>query len=369
VSNSVSVECKDGERPECFSLCDGRAKRESVGGANGRLKALAVLILLAIGGIAYYHYVYAPARLRVTGEVEYVLPENLPVVDTTAEVRRVIAMLHSGQAVRVTASVEEWAQLLLANGQKGWVHGKELLDAHTYGRDQELLKKEQGAPPQAMGHISTFANVHLSPSRDGVTVGQFSTDERVEVYDRKLLERSPLPEDRSEKATRDVWYLVRGGNCAGWVLGDFVSLDVPPGLAQYAQGINLVAWIPLDTVNDGGQQVPQYLAADRIGRRDVDFNHIRVFTWWVKHHKYVTAYVESGVTGYFPLEVTHLGSIPYFRLRLVDDEGHRYQKVYGLFDTIVRPMGTVDGWISNDMPAPRVSRANRRRRRFRRQRR
>ncbi|HLI29630.1 MAG TPA: hypothetical protein VKV79_00860, partial [Terriglobia bacterium] len=102
-----------------------------------------------------------------------------------------------------------------------------------------------------------------------------------------------------------------------------------------------------------------YLAADRIGTRDFDFNHIRVFTWWVKRHKYVTAYVESGLQGYFPITVTHLGSVPYFRLRLVDDTGRKFQKVYGLFDTIVRPIGTVGGWTSNAMPQPRTRRRSR----------
>jgi len=45
------------------------------------------------------------------------------------------------------------------------------------------------------------------------------------------------------------------------------------------------------------------------------------------------------------------GDKPYFRLRLVDEDGEKYQKVYGLFDTIVRPQGTVKGWESEEMPA------------------
>jgi hypothetical protein len=326
-------------------------------------------MVLAIGGIAYYHYVYIPKRNRLAGEVEYVLPEALPVIDTTAEVRRVVATLHSGQPVKVVLTVDEWAKLSLADGETGWVHGKDLLGAQIYERDQDLLKQEESSPAQAVGHITTVSNVHLTASRVGVTVGQLSPDQRVEVYDRKLVERPAPPSGASGKVSQDVWYLIRGGGSAGWVLGDFVSLDIPQGLADYAQGINMVAWMPLDTVDDNGQPIPQYLAADRVGRRNVDFNHIRVFTWWVKHHKYVTAYVESHLDGYFPITVTHSGNVPYFRLRLVDDQGHRYQKVYGLFDTIVRPIGTVDGWSSTATPAPPVSQLGRRSRRLRRRRR
>lgn len=324
------------------------------------MKTAGVIVVLAIGGVAYYHYVYAPQRSMATGEVEYVLPESLPVVDTTAEVRRVIATLHSGQQVRVTASFADWAGLRLAERQTGWVPAKDLLDAQTYDEDQELLKSEQESPVQSAGHINTVANVHLKPSRGALAVGRILPGQRVDVYDRRLVERDTSAAGGSGKPIRDVWYLVRSVSTGGWVLGDFVDLDVPQGLAPYAQGINMVAWMPLDTVDDAGRQVPQYLAADRIGRRDVDFNHIRVFTWWLKRHEYVTAYVESNLDGYFPITVSHTGQIPHFRLRLVDPDGHRYQKVYGLFDTIVRPLGIIDGWKSSAMPAPVRTRSRRR---------
>ena len=123
----------------------------------------------------------------------------------------------------------------------------------------------------------------------------------------------------------------------------------------------MVAWITLDTVDDAGRQVPQYLTAERMGTQDVDFNHIRVFTWWIKDQRYVTAYVESGLNGYFPIRVMHSGRVPIFRLRLVNDEGNKIQKVYGLFDTITRPLGTVAGWESDAMPAPPEHRHRRRR--------
>ncbi len=97
--------------------------------------------------------------------------------------------------------------------------------------------------------------------------------------------------------------------------------------------------------------MPEYVAAGRMGTQEADFSHIRVFTWWGKNHHYVTAYVESGLNGYFPIRVAAVNGVPYFRLRLMDDQGQKYQKVYGLFDTITRTVGTVPGWDSDAMPA------------------
>jgi hypothetical protein len=124
-----------------------------------------------------------------------------------------------------------------------------------------------------------------------------------------------------------------------------------------------VAWLVLNRVPDGDRQVPQYLAADRASNQEADFTHIRVFTWWVKNHRYVTAYVESGLQGYFPIRVVQTGNIPHFRLNLVDKNGNKIQKVYGLFGTITRPLGFVEGWDSNAMPTRSLSRRGQRQRR------
>lgn len=320
------------------------------------MKTFVALVLAIAAAVAYYHFVYKPKRNRPAGEIAYVLPQELPVVNTTAVIRNVIATLHGGQPVHVTERIGDWARVALAGGEDGWVKQKDLLDAETYKKGQALLDQLNGMQVQAVGRADDAVNLHLDSSMDAPTLGEFSANQPLEVYGRRLVARPSAPGTPPAATIQDVWYLVRGSGRAGWVLGRFVDLDIPQGLANYAQDVNMVAWLVLDTASDGGRQEPQYLAADRIGARDFDFNHIRVFTWWVKRHKYVTAYVESNLEGYFPITVTHIGNVPYFRLRLVDDTGHKFQKVYGLFDTIVRPIGTVDGWTSNAMPQPRARR-------------
>ncbi len=335
------------------------------------------LILLAatILGAAYYSYIYVPRHSRPgqpvfvlpnyvltyspiqpTGASAYVLPDSLQVWDSPAMVRNVIATLKAGDRVDALGRFREWTRVRLADGRVGWVETDGLLDAATYEADERLLEELSAVPPQAAGHAVNTANVHIAPSRDSTIVARLTANQRLTIYGRRLVE-SPRPANLTDDLplpppTRDAWYLVRVGSRAGWVLGRLVDLDIPPAIASYAQAVNLVAWFVLDTVEDNGRSVPQYLVADRVGDEEYDFTHIRVLTWWKRKQTYAVAYVEGGLRGYFPILVTHQGSVPYFRLRLVDDQGAKFQKVYGLFDTVTRVMGTVDGWESDAMPEP-----------------
>lgn len=338
------------------------------------------MLILAGAAFVYYRLIYVPAH-AVRGVVEYVLPQTLDVVDTTAEVRNVIGHLKAGQRVHVIAQTAHWSGISLPAGQTGWVESKYLLEGAIYDRGIKLLDDLQRSAPQATGHTSNETNLHLEPSRDAIVLAELRQNQPLDIYARRLLDRpagaeAETPTTRGA-APRDVWYLVKTNSRAGWVLGRFVDLDIPAGISLYAQDINMVGWQVLKTVHDGNRDVPEYLVVDRIGEETVDFNHIRVFTWWIKDHKYVTAYVQSGLKGYFPVEARRATDLnyyaqpsPYFRLRLIDDDGRRYQEVYGLFDTIVRPVGRVEGWESDAMPEPAPneyhqerSRAGQRRRR------
>jgi Bacterial SH3 domain len=314
--------------------------------------------LLAAAALAYHRFVYTPTH-TVHGEPAYVLPQNLDVMDTTAEIRIVVGHLKAGDRVEVLARTAHWSEVALRGGQTGWVETKYLLDASTYQRGITLLTNLGDYTPQAAGHTLAATSLRLEPARDSIVVLELPQNQPVEMFERRIVERPVDATTPTVKGTRahDVWYLVRSNSRAGWLLGRFIGLDVPAGIETYAQGINVVAWLVLKTVDDGGNQVPEYLVADRMGGGDADFSHIRVFTWWVKNHRYVTAYVENGLDGYFPIKVAQLRDpshyaelAPYFRLRLIDQDSHRYQKVYGLFDTITRSVGTVEGWDSNAVP-------------------
>jgi hypothetical protein len=315
--------------------------------------------LLIAAGIFAYHYHASWRKQGAPTEVAYVLPSSLEVVDTPAEIRLAVESLKAGDQVKVLLRARNWAKVELADGRSGWVECKDLLDSQTYEASQKLWKDLESLPVQAEGHAPLSINLRFEPSRDSTTLAQLPNNQKLEVFGRKIVERPSQLDQPASPPVKEAWYLVRADRRAGWVLGRFVSLDIPEPLGAYAQGSNIVAWLVLSTVPDEGRQVPQYLAADRVGSQDVDYTHIRVFTWWVKNHRYVTAYAESGLQGYFPIRVAQTGSVPYFRLNLVDKDGNKIQKVYGLFDTITRPLGYVAGWESNAMPAWSPSRPRR----------
>ncbi len=329
------------------------------GGSAIKKVAVIFVVLLAGLGAGYYFLIYRPAH-RPPIDAGYVLPATLQVVDTPAEVRLVVDTLSHGDRVEIYKRTRNWAQIKSADNISGWVENKDLLDGETYQSGQKILHDLSQSPPQAEGHTSGSVNLRLEPAREATQLTQLPGDLKIEIFGRRLVDRSGPDDQPNTPKVRDAWYLIRANDQAGWVLGRFVAMDVPPDLSSYAQGANMVAWLVLKDVDDAGKQVPEYLTADRLGAQDVDFSHIRVFTWWVKEHKYVTAYVESSLQGYFPIRVSQKDGTPYFRLRVVNDKGEKLQRVYGLFDTRTRLLGTVAGWESDAMPEAPLARHHRR---------
>ncbi len=322
-------------------------------------KYLIILVVLA-GAVTYYFRVYRPEH-SMPGEHAYVRPDSLAVFDSQAEVHGTVATVHAGERLGIVEHDGDWVRVQLPSGLRGWVEWSDLIDSASYESGRHLLTQIAGIPPQAEGHTTFEVNLHLEPSRDGQVLTRLRQNQHVQIFARRVVTR--VPETHAGNAVEtasesegapsgipEAWYLVRADTHAGWVLGRLITLDVPDDISPYAQDVNMVAWIVIDKVRDGGREIPQYLVADRIQERDVDFNHIRVFTWWPKQQRYVTAYVESKLAGYFPIRVNRVNDVPYFRLRLLDKDGRKVQKVYALEDTMVHPLGFVNGWTSDAIP-------------------
>ena len=313
-----------------------------------------MILLAALAGGGVIYYLVRRNRPPAPVETAYILPESATVSDSPAEVRLGVETLRHGERVEVLQRTRNWARVRIPDGRTGWIELTDILDGAAHAKGQALARELAREPAQAAGHTSGLVNLRAEPARDAPQLAQLGANQAVEIFDRRLVERSPSPgATPPAEPVRDAWYLVRAGSQVGWVLGRLVTLDIPPAIQHYAQTVNLVAWLVLNTVEDNGRAVPQYLAADREGTPDCDFTHVRVFTWWSKRQQYVTAYVEGRLAGYFPIRTFQHDGAPHFRLRLQDRSGRKFQKVYRMYDTIVRPLGTVDGWDSDALPAPR----------------
>lgn len=326
------------------------------GSIKTRSIVIVVFLILAAGVGAYFLW-FHNSQPEAPLEVEYVMSPSLDVLNTPAVVHQVVAILKYGDRVEILRTEGDWARVRVNGGNEGWVNTTELIPSKVFEDGHKLLHQMAGMQVQATGHAAVAANIHVAPGRDEPVLGLFTESQTLDIFDRRVVARKSAGNGGkatdSAPSTSDVWYLVRSESRAGWILGRMVTLDVPQGISQYAENRNIVAWFVLNTVRDGDANVPQYLVADREGTVEFDFTHIRVFTWWVKRHRYVTSFVQGGLKGMFPIRTEHIDNVPYFRLRLLGDNGKKYQSVYGLFHTIVRPLGTVDGWESNAMPERR----------------
>jgi hypothetical protein len=68
-----------------------------------------------------------------------------------------------------------------------------------------------------------------------------------------------------------------------------------------------------------------------------DFTMLRVYTWGSRRKRYETAYVESGLCGYFPIRAGKAAATgePEFRFTALGKAG-KQQRVYRMRQTVVR---------------------------------
>jgi hypothetical protein len=118
---------------------------------------------------------------------------------------------------------------------------------------------------------------------------------------------------------------------------------VPVDVAQYAEGQRIIAYFVLNTVEEEGKQIPQYLMLLNEPKDGLpwDYNQIRVFTRNRARHRYETAYRERNMEGYLPAKVGHQdfgkeGDLPIFTIRKMNDDGKIVEVTYKMNGPIVR---------------------------------
>ena len=306
----------------------------------------------------------------------YVSERTATVWSSLAQVRQPLATIRYGDAVFFLERRGDNVRVRTADRIEGWITADRLMDAALWQRGQQLIADSIKMPVQALGHTKVPSNVRLDPGRTGPRVFQFTRGVTVEILARAATDAPPSDEKPAAAESssagqpaeptgpkREDWLLVRGRvvpaadpsgaagpnappgppvTVVGWVRGQFVALDLPQPIRDYASssGLRVTAFFELNRVPDALGEKPQYLAVGTRGGegQTCDFTLLRVYTWGAVRQRYETAYIESDFCGFFPVRVGKApNGDPEFRFTaLVPRKAGREERLYHMRQTVVR---------------------------------
>jgi SH3-like domain-containing protein len=308
-------------------------------------------------------------RGRRVLEVAYVSAPQASLRDQVAAIYNRVGNVKNGERLEVLEREKRFARVRTASGIEGWIEQRYLVDQKTYDGLQKLTQENQSAPVQAPGVLRNDTNLHITPGRETEHLYQLIAGAKVSILKRDIAEKSTAgsaqakaslspkpgvhsgdapPRSVSAGAAVEDWLLVRDAQGrVGWVLARMVDVDVPLDIAQYAEGQRIIAFFPLNEVDDTDKgvrkKVTQYLCVvtEPHDGLPYDYDQVRVFTWNTKKHRYETAYREHKLDGVLPVTVTHEdfdkdGTLPVFILRVKDDAGNVSERKYKLNTPMVR---------------------------------
>jgi hypothetical protein len=277
--------------------------------------------LFIIIGVAAYLRLHRP---KPPLEVTYAGNRQVTLWSTTAQVREPVTTVSFGDRLDVLDRFQDEVEVRTEQGAKGWVSERELLSSDLWDKARALGTKARAMPVEARGHTKVLSNLHVDPGRETPRIRQLNKDVPLDLLERQAMAVSSSnrggggEEDTSAEiplqAKKEDWWLVltrtrEQGPIAGWILSRFIDLDVPAPLPDYASsaGMRIVAWFELNRVKDSvGNAKPQYLLVGMKGAegQTCDFSLLRVYTWGIKRDRYETAFVDSGVCGKLPVDLT-----------------------------------------------------------------
>jgi hypothetical protein len=322
-------------------------------------------------------------------ETAYAGSRTVTLYSTSAQVREPVATVSFGDRLEVLQRFQNQVKVRTASGIVGWIEENDLLSTDLWETLKDLEVKSATMPVVARGHTRALSNLHIEPGRQSPRVRQLNKHIPLDLMARQSkfvvpasfsssgsesADDAPAPADRKSairksndpksKGKRDSkpnanpdtkpepkkedWWLVRAHMpddtiLAGWLLGRFVELDVPPPLPDYATsaGMRIVAWTELNRVTStSGKPMPQYLLLGTHGPegQSCDFTALRVYTWGKQKEWYETAFVESDVCGKFPiLKSQAAGPEADLTFNFLDySNGTPDRRTYQMHQTIVR---------------------------------
>lgn len=303
-------------------------------------------------------------------EYAYVSFPEAALRDRVAPVYNKTGTVHNGERVVVLERMQNrrFVRVRTSRGEEGWIQERYLTDQKTFDLLQHLADQYKDAPAQAVAVTKRQTNLHAIPGRKTEHLYQLAENQKVDVLRRETADRNaPAPsaqpkadkkEAESEPSTGDEevtakpgqapaledWWLVRDAQKhIGWALGSLLYVDIPTDVATYAEGHRISAFFVLDQVQDGDNSVPEYLVllTENHDGLPYDFDQARVFTWNARRHRYETAFLQRGLSGFLPATLGKEnfgseGNLRTFTLQLADANGNLHPAKYKFNPPIVR---------------------------------
>jgi hypothetical protein len=318
----------------------------------------AFLIVLVLGIIAAVVVREVRLHRKPSLELAYVGLQGVTIWNSTAEVRAAVADLSYGEPVQIFQRDGDHALIQTKAGVRGWVSSDLLLSSALWHAAALLNEETEAMPVQARGRTRARSNLHIRAGRQWEVISSAPGGTAVEMLARQATAnaaRQSHPGSPSDSSSLEDWYLVRANvknaaEISGWVLGRLISLDLPEPLPEYqsSEHINIVAWFEINrAVDSTGVVKTEYLVTGtRDGEgRPCDFTLVRVFTWSPKRHRYETGFIERGLCGSLPVQVTPAttpGGNAHFNFSNVGLKGQENRK-YEMTLTTVRRINSGAG--------------------------
>jgi len=260
----------------------------------------------------------------------------------------------NGDKLKVLDHARHWVKVQTEKGEIGWIEEKAVATEEQAGAFEKLTADHKGDPAVASGVVRDQVYMHIKPGRDTERFYLLKEGEKLQLLHRATLEKATagaattthaqkaIPQAAGTNAARkdasgapevtvaaaiakgkaaaeappappamEDWWLARDpAGRTGWLYSRMVDVDAPDALTRYAEGQKFVGAYVLTKVHDEGapgddKDVPVYLTvlAPYKAGLPYDFDQVRVFTWSVKMHRYETAFRESRIEGFLPVEL------------------------------------------------------------------
>ncbi len=274
----------------------------------------------------------------------YVTVKETYLIDRVAAVSNRTGTVSNGEKLTVLDHARNYVKVKTPEGAVGWIREKAVASEQTADAFSALAKDHEKDPKVGNATVRDDVYMHVAPGRDTERFVLLAEGEKLQLLARATLPKvtaatptfvRPAPKGAAAKvpavapppAQNDAaaaapppamedWWLVRDSHGhTGWLYSHMMDVDAPDTLTRYAEGQRMVAAYVLAHVNDpdsgvlkDGQpdpDVPIYVTVLSPYKAGLpyDFDHVRVFTWNVKKHRYEKAMREKNIEGYLPVKI------------------------------------------------------------------